>query len=210
VRRSPDAATGAVVVLSRDGERTMLTDRGANLLLTPADVDAGLATGPRHLHLSGYALLDDGPRAAGRHALAAASERGLTTSVDAASAAPLRGLPFLDWVCGVDLLLANEDEAATLLGGTAEPAELAHGLVGRGVAHAVVKCGPSGAVWADAAGTVVSAPAPAVRAVDPTGAGDAFAAGLLARWLSGAGPAEALCTAVAYGARAVTAVGARP
>jgi sugar/nucleoside kinase (ribokinase family) len=46
--------------------------------------------------------------------------------------------------------------------------------------------------------------------VDPTGAGDAFAAGLLAAWLTGAGPAEALAAGVAAGAVAVAKVGARP
>ena len=46
------------------------------------------AADARHLHLSGYPLLHEGSRAAGLAALAAASGRGLTTSVDAASAAP--------------------------------------------------------------------------------------------------------------------------
>ena len=56
----------------------MITDRGANLLLDPADVDAALAAAPdaRHLHLSGYTLLDAGSRGAGLRALAAAREQG--------------------------------------------------------------------------------------------------------------------------------------
>jgi sugar/nucleoside kinase (ribokinase family) len=53
-------------------------------------------------------------------------------------------------------------------------------------------------------------PARAAAVVDPTGAGDAFAAGLLAAWLGGAAPAEALEAGVAAGATAVTTVGARP
>jgi sugar/nucleoside kinase (ribokinase family) len=205
-----EAATGAVVVLSGGAERTMLADRGANLLLTPADVDAGAALAPaaRHLHLSGYALLDGASREAGRYALAAAAARGLTTSVDAASAAPLRGLPFLAWVRGVDLLLANADEAATLVGPGA-PDVLARRLAS-GVAHAVVKCGPDGAVWASAHGPVVAVPAEPAEVVDPTGAGDAFAAGLLAAWLAGAEPGEALRAGARLGARAVSAGGGRP
>jgi len=47
-------------------------------------------------------------------------------------------------------------------------------------------------------------------AVDVTGAGDAFAAGLLGAWLSGATPAEALAEAARLGALAVTRLGARP
>jgi len=210
VRRSPTAGTGAVVVLSSSGDRTMLADRGANLLLEPSDVDAALAHGARHLHLSGYVLLDEASRPAGRHALAVAAARGLTTSVDAASAVPLRGVPFLDLARGADLLLANADEAAALLGSPAPPADLARGLAAAGVRHAVVKCGPAGAVWAAAGGAVVTAPAVPAEAVDPTGAGDAFAAGLLAAWLAGAPPAQALAAGARLGARAVTVVGARP
>src|SRR5205823_2884785 len=172
VRRSPTAATGAVVVLSSGGDRTMLADRGANLLLEASDVDAALAGRPVHLHLSGYVLLDEASRPAGRHALAVAAARGMTTSVDAASAAPLRGVPFLDLVRGADLLLANADEAAALLGppAGAAPADLARGLAGSGVRHAVVKCGAAGAVWATAGGVVVPAAAVPAEAVDPTGA----------------------------------------
>jgi len=205
-----DAPTGAVVVLSGGAERTMLADRGANLLLAPVDVDAGLAQAPaaRHLHLSGYALLDGASREAGRYALAAAAARGLTTSVDAASAAPLRGSPFLDWVRGVDLLLANADEAAALVG--PDPPDVLARRLASGVAHAVVKCGRDGAVWASHHGPVVSAPAEPAEVVDPTGAGDAFAAGLLAAWLAGAGPAEALRAGALFGARAVAVVGGRP
>jgi sugar/nucleoside kinase (ribokinase family) len=45
---------------------------------------------------------------------------------------------------------------------------------------------------------------------DPTGAGDAFAAGLLAAWCSGAGPRAALAAGAALGAEAVARIGARP
>jgi sugar/nucleoside kinase (ribokinase family) len=194
-----------VIVLAQGGHRTMLTDRGANLLLTPADVDAALRAAPdaTHLHLSAYPLLDDGSRGAGLRALAAARERGLSVSVDAASAAPLRrvgGPAFLEWVRGADLLLANADEAQ-VLGDAA-------GLCAY-VRHAVVKRGGAGAEWVGPDGAV-AVPARATTVVDPTGAGDAFAAGLLAAWLRGAAPAEALAAGVAAGATAVTKIGARP
>ncbi|MGC1210056.1 MAG: carbohydrate kinase family protein, partial [Micromonospora sp.] len=81
--------TGTVIVLTRDGERTMVSQRGANLRLTAAQVERALAgvSDARHLHLSAYTLLDAASRGAGLRALAAARERGLTTSVEAASAA---------------------------------------------------------------------------------------------------------------------------
>lgn len=209
----PGVATGTVVVLVHDGERTMITERGANLLLTPADVGAALAAAPDagHLHLSGYTLLDAGSRDAGRQALAAARAAGLTTSVDAASAAPLRRVGaerFLSWVGDVDLLLANGDEAGALTG-SADPTTQARTLA-KAVRHAVVKRGADGAIWAGQDGTVVESAARRVPVVDVTGAGDAFAAGLLAAWVTGAEPAEALRRAAELAAVAVVRVGARP
>lgn len=213
VPRCPRAATGTIVVLVHDGERTMLTERGANLLLTPADVTGALAAAPdaAHLHLSGYTLLDAGSRDAGRHALAAARAAGLTTSVDAASAAPLRRLgakQFLSWVRDVDLLLANRDEASALTGSTDSGAQAR--ALARVARNAVVKRGPDGAVWAGRDGTLIESAARPVPVVDVTGAGDAFAAGLLAAWVPGAEPAEALRCAAELAAVAVARVGARP
>jgi ribokinase len=201
VRRTREAPTGTVVVLSRAGERSMLTDRGANATLSTVDIDTALseAADARHLHLSGYVLLDDRSRAAGRYALRAAAERGMTTSVDAASSAPLRrmgGEAFLAWVRGVDLLLANADEALVL------PAELAEH-----VRYTVIKRDADGAVWNP---PHVEVPAEPALVVDVTGAGDAFAAGLLAAWCAGADPEEALRAGARLGARAVSTPGARP
>lgn len=214
VSEHPDAPTGTVIVLSHDGDRTMITDRGANLRLGAADLDAALAAAPdaAHLHLSGYTLLDEVSRAAGRHALSAARARGLTTSVDAASAAPLRqvGAPaFLDWVRGTDLLLANADEAAVLAGGR-DPQSQARELAAAVAGQAVVKRGADGAVWAVPDAPPVVLAARPVPVVDATGAGDAFAAGLLATWMRGSSPREALDRANELGAVAVSTVGARP
>jgi sugar/nucleoside kinase (ribokinase family) len=213
VRRAPDAPTGSVVVLSGGGERTMLVDRGANALLTPADVEPALARA-RHLHLSGYTLLDAATRAAGLAALAFAHQRtwAATASVDAASAAPLRrvgGPAFLSWVRRCSLLFANADEAAALLGVSGGDASVLAARLATTVPNAIVKRGAAGAVWADSDG-VSTVPATAAHVVDPTGAGDAFAAGVLAAWLAGAAPATALAAGADLGARAVSQLGARP
>ncbi len=209
VRRVAGARTGSIVVLSGGGERTMLVDRGANAALTAADVTAALPGG-RHLHLSGYTLLDPGTRAAGLAALAAATAQGATTSVDAASAAPLRhATGFLQWVRATAVLFANLDEAAALLDAPVGPAEPVAARLAGVVARAVVKLGAQGSVWADGDG-VVRAPAVPAEVVDPTGAGDAFAAGVLAAWLDGAGPVDALGAGARLGARAVSRLGGRP
>jgi ribokinase len=166
-----------------------------------AGADAG------HLHLSGYPLLDAASRPGALAALAAARRRGLTTSVDAASAEPLRraGVPaFRTWVRGVDLLLCNADEAGVLAG-----AEGARSLTAV-AATVVVKRGARGAVWYGAGDREWSVAGDPVPVIDPTGAGDAFAAGLLAAWCAGADPQAALAAGAVLGAAAVTRVGARP
>jgi ribokinase len=228
VRSEPGTSTGSVVVLAGPAERAMITDRGANSRLTIDDVDAAFARAPDavHLHLSGYSLLDAGAADAARHALEAAHTRGLTVSVDAASAVPLRevgGVAFVSWVRRADVLLANVDEAHALTGGWTDPASpadlpyslaaaLATRLDGRAdVGGAVVvKLGAAGAVAATSRGSVVEMPAQPTDARDATGAGDAFAAGFLAAWLDGRDIADALAAGVAFGARAVALVGARP
>lgn len=225
IRQSPEMPTGSIVILSGPADRAMITDRGANALLTVADVDAAFAESADavHLHLSGYSLIDAGSADAARYALEAAHARGLTVSVDAASAEPLRGvggLAFVSWVRRADVLFANADEARVLLGeadsqrllATDLAASLATRLEGRADVGGtvVVKLGADGAVAATSRGAVVEAPALPVEAVDATGAGDAFAAGFLSVWLGGDGLDEALATGAEFGARAVTTMGARP
>ncbi len=192
------APTGTVAVLSAAGDRTMITDRAAADLLAVGNLpDAA------HLHLSGYVLLSPGSRTAGRQALTEAQVKGMTTSVDAASAGPLSAVgpaAFTDWVRGTELLLANSDEAA-LLETVAPLTSIAR--------HVIVKHGAAGAEWrtADRRWTASAVPATVVAA---TGAGDAFAAGLLAAWLSGASPEESLRAGTSAGAAAVSRLGARP
>ena len=72
-----------------------------------------------------------------------------------------------------------------------------------------MKLGAQGALWSDGERVLRQAAEPA-EAVDTTGAGDAFAAGLLAARAAGAEPAEQLAAGCALAARAVGVPGARP
>ncbi len=75
---------------------------------------------------------------------------------------------------------------------------------------AVVKLGPEGALWAEG-DRLVHRPAHPTTVVDTTGAGDAFAAGLLSVWLAtpGGDPAAALDAGLARAAAVVRQPGAR-
>ncbi|HEY5878051.1 MAG TPA: carbohydrate kinase family protein [Nakamurella sp.] len=189
-----------IVMVDAAGGRTMVSDRGANAALRPADV--ALPAGPGHLHLSGYVLLDARSRAAGQAALDRAARAGWTTSVDpqtAAGVAAVGAADFLDWVRGVDVLLPNDTELAALGGPVAALA--ATGAVA--VTH-----GRGGASWYSG-GAALRVPVDRLANLDSTGAGDAFDAGFLAAWLDGAAPADALAAGVRAGTAAADAAGAR-
>jgi ribokinase len=214
--------TGTIVaVVTPDGERTLYSDRGANLALSPEDVPVTVLDACAHLHLSGYALLHPGPRPAALHALDRARAGALTTSVDASSAAPLAAVgaaEFLRWTAGIDICRANQLEAQVLTG-AADAATACRRLA---ASHrvAVVTDGEAGA-YACAAGALVHVPAVATEVVDTVGAGDAFTAGLLhgmvshGGWLRGEDPdhrlLERACTVGArLAAEAVSIRGGRP
>jgi sugar/nucleoside kinase (ribokinase family) len=114
------APTGAIVVLvGPDGERTMITDRGANLRLGPGDVPPALLDDVALLHLTGYSFFAPGPRAAVHGLISEASRRGVPFTVDPGSAAFLRQLEpgaFLGWTEGAAVCFPNRDEAAVLAG----------------------------------------------------------------------------------------------
>jgi sugar/nucleoside kinase (ribokinase family) len=187
----------------------MLADRGANLALRPDDVPA---PGPgEHLHLSGYTLLDDGPRAAGLAALEAAVAAGCTVSLDPASTGPLTRYGADRWLAdtaAATVLLPNTDEAR-LLTGCSDVTAAAQALARR---HRVVavSLGADGALWASG-DVLVHRPAHPTEVVDTTGAGDAFAAGLLSAWLRSpaADPAGILDAGLAEAAEVVRRPGAR-
>jgi ribokinase len=210
LRTVPGVPTATVVSLvETGGQRSFLADRGANLELTAGDVPAPGAGG--HLYISGYTLLDPRPRTAGLQALRDAVAAGCTVSIDPASTGPLAAYGVDQWLAdtaGATLLLPNAEEAR-LLTGCGDPADAARALAARYPVVAV-KLGPDGALWASG-DVLVHRPAHPTTVVDTTGAGDAFAAGLLSVWLRGpeVDPAAALDAGQALAAAVVRQPGAR-
>ena len=222
-----EAETGSIVIMvAPDGERTMFTDRGANLRLRRSDVPARLLDGAAALHLTGYTFCEPGLLDVALWLLGQARARGMAFTVDPGSAAFLARMEpdaFLRHTAGAAVCFPNRDEAA-ILTGQADPRAMAAGLT-RYYGVVVVKLGAAGCVLATPGETPVPIAACPARATDTTGAGDAFCGAFLSQWLTRAParspaagsagpvladviPAAEFATRVA--ATVVTRFGARP
>jgi ribokinase len=206
-------STGTVVALVEpDGQRSMLTDRGANLALCPGDVEAALA-GLRegdHVHVSGYLLLDDATRASGLVALERVRASAATWSLDASSAGPLRAIgpgQLSEWARGAHYFFCNLDEAALLTGRT--DALGAARVLAESVREAVVTDGPRGAVIATTSDVHAEPASLGTAVTDTTGAGDAFNGTYLALRLGGGSVPRSAGAAALAAAAAVALPGAR-
>ncbi len=212
----PGERTGTVVALiDASGERSMFTDRGANLRFGSMRFanmvsDAGLLGRGRHLHLSGYELLDERTRGAALEALELAAAANMTRSVDPSSAGPLASVgaaAFLGWTAGLDWCCANLEEGRALTG-EQRPADVLASLR-QHYREVALTLGADGVMWAGAGAETLHCPAERVSVEDTTGAGDSFAGTFLARRLWGDPPEPALRAGLAAAARVVGAAGAR-
>lgn len=175
---------GGVVVSIRDtlGHRTMASDRGVAALLEPSELEPAWIQGCDVLHVSGYCLLHEAMAVAAIEAAHLAPR----VSVDLASASDIGLIGYRRFTNRLqalrpDLAFATEAERAAVPGFDTSW---------------VIKRGELGAQFPEGL-----YPAPAIRVVDTTGAGDALAAGYLV-----GGPDCAMKAA----ARCVGAIGAMP
>jgi sugar/nucleoside kinase (ribokinase family) len=209
----PDLRTGVLVsLISAGGERSFLTDRGANARLCHADLPDALLDGIGLVHFSGYALAHPETRAAVMDFLAGAADRAIPIAVDPGATSFLREAgpaSFLDWTRNAQLCFPNAAEAA-LLAGTAD-LDAALAILGRHYAVVAIKNGADAALACADGGTRRwrAAPPPA-RSLDSTGAGDAFVAGFLTAYVRCAEIPDCLRAGVDAGARAVARFGGRP
>jgi sugar/nucleoside kinase (ribokinase family) len=212
----PDADTGFdVALVEAGGERTFVTSLGAETLREPGAWDPVRVRAGDGVYVSGYGLVAPesgailGAWAAGLPAevLLFVDPGPLIADIPDAVLGPV--LSRCDWWS------CNQREA-TLLTAASDPAEAARRLAGRtGRAGVIVRAGRSGCVLAlraagpgAAPGVSLSlVPAPAVTAVDTTGAGDAHAGVFLASLAAGLPPDAAAIRANAAAALVVTRPG---
>ena len=209
----PAAETGAIVIMvAPDGERTMFTDRGANLRLRRSDVPAALLDGASALHLTGYTFCEPALLDVALWLIDEARTRGIAVTIDPGSAAFLARMTpaaFLRWTEGAAVCFPNRDEAAVLTGHT-DPLSMAAALTSH-YGAVVLKLGGAGCVLATPGQPPVLIAAHPAEATDTTGAGDAFCGVFMSRWLAGATDLVAAAEfAARIAATVVTRFGARP
>jgi sugar/nucleoside kinase (ribokinase family) len=211
----PDADTGFTVgLVEPDGERTFVTALGAESLGQPDYWDPISLQPGDAVYISGYGLVPPGSGQA-LGAWAAALPPEVLLFADPGPLAADIPAAVLDPVLGrCDWWSCNRREAA-LLTGSDDPAEAARHLVRRtDRADVIVRSGPDGCVLAirvpgpAPALSLSHITAPAVTAVDTTGAGDAHSGVFLAGLAAGLTPGEAARRANAAAALAVTRAGA--
>ena len=206
--RTADAPTGVgfIVVEESTGQNCIVLDPGANELLAASDVAAAnSALASCSLVLTQLEI----PVEAAQAALAQGRSAGAITILNPA---PVRPLP-PSVLALVDILTPNETEARILAGRAAdaaiEPEAVGKELIHLGVKQVVMTLGEHGGLLiSDSSCTRV--PAVQVQAVDTTGAGDAFNAGLATALSHGETLQKAVTFAVAVGAMAVTKEGVIP
>lgn len=197
-RQETHAITAA---LSTPIDRAFATFDGVNAELGPRFIRALGKVKARAVHC---ALLPRDIKAL-TLTLHALRERGVLVSLDFGHDHNLAKSPgLLKLIAEADFLLINEAEAklyshcASLV--RAEAFWRTHAR------NTVIKRGAAGTCWISPGGTVFEG-APKVRAVDTTGAGDAFNAGFLAGLLSGLPPRRSLRLGNSVGARSTRAIG---
>ena len=185
LERDAEAPTGvALIAVEPHGENQIVVAAGANHRVGPGQLPQRLE-GPLVLQLE--LPIETVEAAVGR-----ASD---FVCVNLAPAQPVSDL----MLRRADLIVVNEGEAACY-------GEALH----HGGGRVVVTKGARGAVMYEGGEAVAEARPPHVRAVDATGAGDAFVGAITVALLEGMAPEAALRFACAAGALAATRPGAQP
>lgn len=216
-----DAAPTGVMIRERRavGPAQVLYYRSgsAGSRLDAADVDAaaadGVFEGARWLHITGITpALSPSARAAVERAIGLAGERKLTISLDLNLRRKLwseadAARAFRDLASRVDMVMGDEDEVRLTTGAQGTGEALAQVLLTLGPSTSIVKLGADGAVAATNKGTTRVPALPVAAIVDPVGAGDAFAAGVIAARLQNESLERALAWGCACAAAALGTVG---
>jgi ribokinase len=204
IRIVDDASTGAAPILVEpNGQNRIIVVKGANDLLTPADVDSAA---PELRHADAIILQFEIPLETVYHAVRFARAHQIRCIVNPAPALPAQ----LAQLLGADLFIPNETEAEQLTGKSvrseADAAACAAILLDKGFQRVIITLGERGSVVADAAGHALVPPFP-VATLDTSGAGDAFIGSLAVFLAEGVTERDALARANLYAALSTMRIG---
>lgn len=204
----PKIGTGLSVILVNQNDRAILTFPGTIPELEYADIDFSLISQCRHLHLSGYFLLDklrpDIPKLFKR-----VSEMGLSISMDTNydpaeewNGRLKESLPF------IDVFLPNETEALAISG--ENRIEKALRRLSNCIPTIAIKRGEHGAITINKHSRMIEVDAVPLKVVDTVGAGDSFNAGFIYGYLNYWTLEKTLELAVACGSLSTRFAGGTP
>ncbi|MCC5022043.1 MAG: adenosine kinase [Candidatus Synoicihabitans palmerolidicus] len=197
----------SLILTTPDAARTMRTDLGAAMTLSPDEITPADFAGCRHTHMEGYLVFNE---ALADAVLYAARAAGCSVSVDLASFEVIKATRpwiFKQLTTGIDIVFANEDEIRALFEDEdTSYEELARRLADHGVI-AAVKIGKDGAWIARDSELHRVEPVLVDHVVDTNGAGDSWAAGFLSAYLRGKSLPECGRIASRIGAETVKHLG---
>ncbi|MFJ2329683.1 ribokinase [Pseudomonas sp. NPDC087690] len=202
-----DSSGVALIVVDDNSQNAIVIVAGANGAMTPAVIDRFDAV----LQAADVVICQlEIPDATVGHALKRARALGKTVILNPAPAS--RPLP-ADWFAAIDYLIPNESEAAALSGLTVDSLQTAENaashLIALGAGKVIITLGAEGSLFASGKG-FEHFPAPKVKAVDTTAAGDTFVGGFAAALAGGKSEAEAIRYGQIAAALSVTRAGAQP
>lgn len=188
VPATPSSDPQLTVAMTTPDDRAFLTRADGPALPSLSSINW---TDFRHLHIGELGTLQENPTL-----IAHARSAGLTISLDCGWQDSF-DTDATSLIAAVDVFLPNESELASLT---------AVGIPDICAPLTVVKCGPNGSRGSTGSTWIHRQNTP-VKIVDATGAGDAFNAGFLSKWLSKASLADCLDQGNACGAAAVQSSG---
>lgn len=198
-----------VVLITEDAQRTMLTNLAISAELSEADIDEEEIRKAEWIYVEGYLFAGESSRAAAHRAIDLAVQHGVKVSLTVSD-------PFLIDLCRddfqkliegpVDLLFCNLDEARSLTQ-KHDPADCAH-EIHRHAATVALTLGADGSLLMEG-NRLIPIEGVSVNAVDTTGAGDMYAAGILYGMTNGLSLHDAGHLASHAAARVVSQLGAR-
>jgi ribokinase len=215
IGRTTSRATGVILaMIDRAGQRSMVTNQGADFALTPADLPQAALQQCGHAHITAWSIFTDPPREAALQAAQIAHASGATVSFDPASYQMIREIghdAFDRMIAGmpISMIFPNRDEGVAL-SGEREPAAIARSLARRFHGALVVLKLDQDGCFVLSGNHAQHYPTNSVPVIDTTGAGDAFNAAFLARLQQTNDLAAAANFANAVAGWVVSHYGARP